>query len=62
MKKFIEIYFGLFITLPLLFCIVVYMLACFVTWSIVELDIHWSIIRIYLMIGLIVSFFMAADE
>lgn len=62
MKKFLEIYLGFFIALPLLFCIVVYLIGCFVTWSIIEVPIDWFFIRAYMIMALVVSFFLAADD
>ncbi len=62
MKKFLEIYLGFFIALPLAFCIVIYLIGCFMTWSILEPNIEWPIVRLYMVIVLIVSFFMAVDE
>jgi hypothetical protein len=62
MKKFLEIYLGFFIALPLAFCIVIYLIGCFITWSIIQPDIEWPIVRLYMVIALIVSFFMAVDE
>jgi hypothetical protein len=62
MKKFLEIYLGFFIALPLALCIVLYAVGCFMTWSILEVNIEWPIVRLYMVMTLIVSFFMAADE
>ena len=62
MKKFLEIYLGLFIALPLAFCIVVYAIGCFMTWSILEVNIEWPIVRLYMVMTLIVSFFMSLDQ
>ena len=62
MKKFLEIYLGFFISLPIVFCIVIYLIGCFVTWSIIQPDIEWPIVRLYMVIALIVSFFMSMDE
>ena len=62
MKKFLQIYLGFFIVLPLVFCIVVYLLGCFISWSILEVDIQWPIVRLYAVIAFIVSIFVAADE
>jgi len=62
MKKFLEIYLGFFIALPIVFCIIIYLIGCFVTWSIIQPDIEWPIVRLYMVIALIVSFFMAMDE
>ena len=66
MKKFLEIYLGFFIALPLVFCIVayliVYLIGCFATWSIIEVHIDWFFIRAYMIMALVVSFFMSIDE
>ena len=62
MKKFLEIYLGLFIALPLAFCIIIYLIECFMTWSIIQPDIEWPIVRLYMVIALVASFFLAADE
>ena len=62
MKKFLEIYLGFFIALPIAFCIVIYLIGCFITWSIIQPDIEWPIVRLYMIIAAIVSFFMAVDE
>lgn len=62
MIKFLEIYLGLFIALPLAFCTVVYLIGCFISWSILEVDIQWPIVRMYMVIAFIVSIFLAADE
>lgn len=62
MKKFLQIYLGFFILLPLVFYIVVYLLGCFISWSILEVDIQWPIVRLYAVIAFIVSIFLAADE
>jgi hypothetical protein len=66
MKKFLEIYLGFFIALPLALCIVLYAIGCFMTWSILEPNIEWTIewayVRLYMVIALIVSIFLAADE
>ena len=62
MKKFLEIYLGLFIALPLVFCIAVYAIGCFMTWSILEVNIEWGIVRLYMVMTFIVSIFLAVDE
>ena len=62
MKKFLEIYLGFFTALPLAFCIVLYFIACFISWSIVEVPIDWFFVRFYMIIAFIVSIFLAADE
>jgi hypothetical protein len=66
MKKFLEIYLriylGFFITLPAVFFTVLYIVGCFISWSILEPDIEWSYVRLYMVIALIVAFFMSMDE
>lgn len=62
MKKFLEIYLGFFIALPLALCIVLYLIGCFMAWSIIQLDIEWPYVRLYIVISFIVSIFLAADE
>ena len=32
------------------------------TWSIIQLDIEWPYVRLYIVIAFIVSIFIAADE
>lgn len=62
MKKFLTVYVGFFLGLPLVFCITVYLTGCFVAWSILEVNIQWGIVRVYMVIAFIVSIFLAADE
>jgi hypothetical protein len=62
MKKFLQIYLGFFTALPLVFCLVIYLVGCFISWSILEVDIQWPIVRLYAVIAFIVSIFLAADE
>ena len=62
MKKFLEIYLGFFIALPVVLCIAVYLIGCFMTWSIIEVNIEWAYVRLYMVIAFIVSIFLAADE
>ena len=62
MKKFLEIYLGFFIALPLVFCIVAYLIGCFATWSIIEVPIDWFFIRAYMIMALVVSFFISIDK
>jgi hypothetical protein len=62
MKKFLTIYAGFFIILPLIFCIVIYLIGCFISWSILSVDIQWPIVRVYAVIAFIVSMFLALDE
>jgi hypothetical protein len=62
MKKFLDIYLGFFIALPIAFCIVIYLIGCFMTWSIIEVPIDWFFIRAYMIMALVMSFFMSIDE
>jgi hypothetical protein len=62
MKKFLKIYLGGFIALPLVACILVYLLRCFVSWSIIQEDIDWLIVRFYLVLAAIPSFFLSLDK
>lgn len=62
MKKFLQIYLGFFTALPLAFCAVLYLVGCFISWSILSVDIQWPIVRLYMVIAFIVSIFLAADE
>ena len=62
MKKFIDIYFGFFITLPLLFCVLLYALYAFITWSFPNPNIDWFLVRLYLIITFLLSFIFSLDE
>lgn len=62
MKKFLEIYLGFFTALPLAFCIILYLIGCFISWSILEVNVEWPIVRVYMVIAFVVSLFMAMDE
>lgn len=62
MKKFLEIYLGLFTALPLAFCALVYLVGCFISWSILEVNVEWPIVRLYMVIAAIVSFFLSLDS
>ena len=62
MKKFLEIYLGFFVALPLAFCILLYLVGCFISWSVLEVNVEWPIVRVYMVIAFIVSIFLAADE
>ncbi len=62
MKKFLTIYLGFFLGLPVVFCITVYLTGCFMTWSILEVNIYWGIVRAYVLFALIPSFFLSLDE
>ena len=61
MKKFLALL-AFFIGIPLALCIVLYAIGCFMTWSILEPDIEWVYVRLYMVMTLIVSIFLAADE
>lgn len=62
MKKFLAIYLGAFLGLPLAFFMVIYLVGCFITWSIISVDIQWGVVREYMIIAFIPSIFLAADE
>jgi hypothetical protein len=62
MKKFLTIFLGAFIILPIAFCVVVYSLGCFVTWSILEVDIEWGFLRVYMIFSLIFALFLTLDK
>jgi hypothetical protein len=62
MKKFLQIYLGGFIAIPLAVCLAVYLIGCFLTWGIILLDIQWGVVRGYLIISLIFAFFLSIDE
>jgi hypothetical protein len=62
MKKFLEIYLGFFIGIPLALCIIAYVLGCFITWSIIEINIEWAYVRLYMVLTAIISFFLSMEE
>lgn len=62
MKKFLTIYLGFFTALPIVFCIAVYLIGCFISWSILSVNMEWGIVRVYMVMSLIVSMFLAADD
>lgn len=62
MKKFLEMYLGFFISLPVVFCITMYLTGCFITWSIPPINIEWEIVRVYMLFALVPSFFLSLDE
>ena len=62
MKKFLTIYLGFFLGLPLVFCITVYLTGCFVAWSILPINMEWGIVRAYMLVSLIPSFFLSLDK
>jgi hypothetical protein len=62
MKKFCSIYLGFFITLPLAICLFIYLIACFITWSILPVNIEWGVVRGYMFISFIITLFLASDE
>jgi len=61
MKKFLALL-AFFIGIPLALCIVVYAIGCFMTWSILKVDIVWPIVRLYVVVACILSFFMTLDK
>lgn len=62
MKKFLQIYLGMFILMPLALSAVVYLVGCFLSWSILEVGIQWGIVRVYMVIAAVFAFFLAADD
>jgi hypothetical protein len=62
MKKFLTIYLGFFLGLPIVFCITVYLTGCFMTWSILPINMEWGIVRVYVLFALVPSFFLSLDE
>jgi len=62
MKKFLQIYLGFFIILPVVFCLLVYSLGCFMSWSILVIDIQWWVVRGYILLASIFAFFLSIDE
>ena len=61
MKDFLQIYLGFFVILPVAFCLLVYSLGCFLSWSILVVDIQWWVVRIYLVLAIIFAFFLSID-
>jgi hypothetical protein len=62
MKKFLQIYGGIFLALPIAFCVVLYSIGCFVTWSIPPVNIEWGIVRVYMIFSLIFALFLTLDK
>ena len=62
MKKFLTLFLGFFIALPLAFCIVIYLLGCFISWSILPVHVEWAVIRVYVVIAFVLSFFISLDK
>ena len=62
MRKFVQIYLGFFIALPTALCIILYLVGCFISWSIIEVNIEWTYVRVYMVIAFIVSLFISMDE
>ena len=62
MKKFITIYGGLFIALPITFCVVTYLVVCFITWSIPPVNIEWAVVRVYMLFSTVFAFFLSIDK
>ena len=62
MKKFLTIYLGFFLGLPLVFCITIYLTGCFVSWSILEVDIQWGVVRVYMIFSAVFALFLSLDK
>ena len=62
MIKFLQIYLGFFIILPVAICLLVYSLGCFLSWSILVVDIQWWVVRLFLILSIIFAFFLSIDE
>ena len=62
MKKFLQIYGGIFLALPIAFCVVLYSIGCFVTWSIPPVNIEWGVVRVYMLVSAFVSVFLSLDK
>jgi hypothetical protein len=62
MIKFLQIYLGFFVILPVAFCLVVYSLGCFLSWSILVVDIQWWVVRLFLILSIIFALFLSIDE
>jgi len=62
MKKFLQIYLGFFIILPVALCLLIYSLGCFLSWSILVVDIQWWVVRLYLVLSIIFALFISTDE
>ncbi len=62
MKKFLEIYLGVFLGLPIAFCMVIYLVGCFVSWSILEVNIQWGVVRGYMLLSVPFAFLLSIDN
>ena len=62
MKKFLQIYLGFFLGLPLVFCITIYLTGCFMTWSILPINMEWGIVRLYMVLSAIPAGFLSIDN
>jgi len=62
MKDFLQIYLAFFIALPLALVAVVYLLGCFVSWSILEVNIQWGVVRAYMIISAVFAFLLSIDK
>jgi hypothetical protein len=62
MKKFLQIYGGIFLALPIAFCVVMYLMGCFITWSIPPVNIEWSIVRVYMIFSALFALFISLDK
>ena len=62
MKKFLQIYLGLFLGLPTASCMVIYSIGCFITWEILPVNIEWGIVRGYMLLSIIFAFFLSIDK
>ncbi len=61
-KKFLPIYFVFFIVFPIAFCLSIYAIGCWISWDILTVNIEWIVVRIYLIVAFIVSFFLTLDK
>jgi len=62
MKKFLTLYLGYFIGLPLAFCIVIYSIACFISWNILPVHVEWVFVRFYILGVTIISIVITLDK
>ena len=62
MKKFLAIL-SFFLIVPLLFCVLLYLLACFIAMDVLKTgEIQWCVIRIYIILSIILSIFLSIDK
>jgi hypothetical protein len=61
MKKFASIL-GFFILVPIVVIILIYSIACCITWCIIPVHVEWGVIRVYVLIACVLSFFMSLDK